>query len=259
MGSGRGDGVSITAGSVVAIELACITNTAHPRLAMVNQNACTYKPVDGEEEGLPRRAVKGFLCSSCWEKLLDALGRVPDLVAHLRSTEQQGQGLTERVQSSFTPQLPIPASWLAADEIMAALGDAFIPSTATLEGARAAVSAALSVWESPERVVATAEGAVRAVELVRHVQTSLARWPNADTDRRVPAPLRCPACHELALWYRAPLEYLDDLEVKCGSCGTPQEWAAFVAMTGDLTRQFEMEQKAAAKLARAERRKAAKA
>lgn len=246
-------------GEVVALELACITNTPHERLAMVNQNACTYKPVDGDEEGLPRRAVKGFLCSSCWEKLLDALGRVAELVVHLRSTEQQGQGLTERVQSSLAWQLPIPASWLAADDIMAALGNAFIPTTATLDETRAAVSSALAAWESPERMVAAAEGAVRAVELVRHVQTALARWPNADTDRRVPAPLRCPACHELALWYRAPLEYLDDLEVKCGACGTPQEWVAFVAMTGDLTRQFEVEQKAAAKLARAERRKAAKA
>jgi len=250
---------AVEVGDVIAVELACITNTPHERLAMVNQNACTYKPVDGEEEGLPRRATVGFLCTSCWEKLLDALERVSELVVHLRSTEQQGQGLTERVQSSLAWQLPIPASWLAADQIMAALGDAFIPSTADLEETKAAVAAALENWASPEVTVSTPDGAVRAVELVRHMQTALARWPNADSDRRVPAPLRCPNCHELALWYRAPLEYLDDLEVKCGACGTPQEWTAFVAMTGELTRQFEIEQKAAAKLARAERRKAAKA
>lgn len=245
---------TITAPAIV--ELACITNTPHERLAYVNQRACTYKPVTEDGEEVPRRATHGFLCSSCWHKLLAALQLVPTVVMHLRSTDTGGQGMTERVQSSMAWQLPIPASWMAADDIMAALGETFIPTTASLDETRELVRDALTVWASPERVVATADGAVRAVALYRWVQTALARWPEADADRPMPAPLRCPNCQQLALWYRAPLDYLDDLEVTCGSCGHVQDWDTFTQWTQTFTDAYEQEQKAEARRVRAAKRKA---
>jgi phage FluMu protein Com len=239
----------------VADEMVCITNSRHPEFAEISQKPCTVTSLDPDEEGLPRRAVKGFLCSSCWEKTKAAIDKAVELVVFLRSIESGGQGLSERVSSSLVWRLPIPPSWLVADGIMMALGAAPIPSTASLDQAKDLAERAVATWRVPEMVVATVDGAVNAVLLYRHVQTALAGWPQADADRPMPSPLRCPKCEQLALWYRAPLEYLDDLEVKCGSCKEVFPWEDVTKWTGVLSTAFEVEKRAAAKARREARRK----
>lgn len=236
-------------------EILCITNTRHPELANVVVNPCAHRPAVEGEDGKPRRATHGFLCTTCWHKLSDALKRVATLVVHLRSIDTTGQVANDRVSSSLTWRLPIPASWMAADSIMAALGSPPIPSTAGLAVTKAMVEAAVRLWKNPETVVSRVDGAVSAVVLYRHVQTALARWPSEDADREMPAPLRCPGCQKLTLWYRAPLEYLDDLEVKCGSCGHVQAWEEFTLWTQIFTKAFEVEQKAEARRRRIAREK----
>ena len=226
----------------------CITNTRHPELAHVGQMPCVYPASDEDKEAQPRKAVKGRLCFSCWKKLEDALGRVEGVVMHLRSTEGGGQGLTERVASSLTWRLPIPPSWMMADSIVHALGAPAIPSTADLDETREHIRTAVKAWtRDPETVVQTVDGAAAAVVLYRHVQSAIAGWPEVDADRLMPAPLRCPKCQSLALNYRAPLEYLDDLRVTCGVCGHVQAWEDFTEWTQEFTRAFEEEKRAEAR------------
>lgn len=242
-------------------EIVCITNGTHQEFAWsgITQHPCRHRPLVDGEEGEPRRASKGFLCYSCWTKLEAALDKAAGLILHLRSTESGSQGLSDRVNTSLTWRLPIPPAWLAADSIMEALGAPPIPTTATLEETKALAEDALHEWRNPEMKVATVAGAVAAVLLYRQVQTALAGWPDAEADRPMPAPLRCPNCQQLTLWYRAPLEYLDDLEVTCGNCGHRQDWETFTGWTQEFVHAFEEEEKAKSRRAKREQEKRQKA
>ena len=231
-------------------DLVCVTNTYHHELQAIGQRPCEHVSLVEGEYGNPRKAVRGMLCFSCWEKARAAVAIVADLIVHLRATERGSTGLSERVATSMHPALPIPPSWLAADNIMAALRAPAIPSTANLTETAALADSAVDPWRNLEQVVSSVDGAVHAVLLYRHVQTALAGWPTADADRAMPKPLRCTACSQLALWYRAPLEYLDDMIVECQACGEKYPWENVVDWTTALLDQHEAEKKAAAKARR---------
>lgn len=226
----------------ITAEISCVTNAWHRELK--NVRSCTYPSSTEDEEGAPRRATHGFLCTACWFKTQDALAHAAALILHLRSIQVGSQGLSDRVATSLTWRIPIPPSWLMADNIMAALGAPAIPTTADLEETKVLAAAAVERWRNPEQMVSRVSGAVSAVVLYRQVQTALAAFPTTDQDRKMPAPLRCPNCQQLTLQYRAPLEYLDDLQVTCGSCGHEQDWETFTEWTQTFTKAYEDEQRA---------------
>lgn len=164
---------------------------------------------------VPRSATYGFLCPVCWAKITDALSRVEHLIVHLRSIEKDAQAVGERVDTSATKRLIVPQSWLTADMLLEALGSPPIPSTASIDDAFAHAAAAVAGWADVEAIVASREGAKRAVVLVKRMQTALQRWPDSEVEWREVPMILCPRCHERTLYRKAPLEYGDDITIEC--------------------------------------------
>jgi hypothetical protein len=164
---------------------------------------------------VPREAEHGLLCAVCWAKVEDALGRVEELIVHLRSIDSNGQAIGERVQTTMQKRLVVPDSWLAADGLMEALGSPAIPSTASIDEAFVIAKDAVGVWADPDPIVSTREGAKRAVVLVKRMQVALSRWPDSEVDwRRVPEIL-CPSCSQATLYRKGPLHFHDEIMVQC--------------------------------------------
>jgi hypothetical protein len=240
--------------------ITCITNDPDFFPAALRGYGCTVAGehlstcVEGVRCGgcLPRRAEHGFLCRSCWEKTLDALRRVSETILHLRSIENGGNSGAERVSSSRVWKIPVPASWLMADDLLIALGGTHIPSTATLTQVRELVAAARSGWDHPGFVVATQGGAAAAVHLYRAVQLAFARWPEAERDRAIPAPMKCQRCLSHSLTRRSPLEYLGDIVVECEACGATYDWWKFLEDATALVTAIDVARKKAARKARKE-------
>jgi hypothetical protein len=201
----------------------------------------------------PRPADRGMLCQHCFEKLDNALNKFVALVVHLRSIDSAGSSDAERVSSSLAWRLPVPQSWLAADELLEVLGAEPIPSTATLDEARAHAAMAVARWGDPETAVSNTIGALRAIEFFRRMQTTLHRWPEEESERTMPAPLRCQNCHQLTLIRKPAIEYLGSVEVVCPSCGHVHDWWAFLNDASSLVASVVAAQKAAAQRARRER------
>jgi len=209
---------------------------------------------------VPRSTERGFLCFTCWEKLIDSLGRLKAVITHLRSIDSDGQALGERVATSMEFSIIVPQSWFAADGLMDALGAPPIPTTADIDRTFELVDDALAGWTADtEATVNTREGAKRAVVLVRRLQTALHRWPDTEPEYRHVPFLLCPGgCGQRNLFRRAPLEYLDELLVECGTrdCGWFKPWDEFVAVYGVI---FENIQKDNTRREKAERAKAKRA
>jgi hypothetical protein len=151
----------------------------------------------------------------CAAKATDALGRVAELICHLRSIERGGQALGERVDTSATKRLILPESWLAADSLMDALGAHPIPSTTTVEDTFYRVSYAVSAWSDFEARASTRDGAKRAVVLVKRMQTALSRYPDSEVDWRWIPVMLCPSCGQATLHRRGPIHFEDDLLIQC--------------------------------------------
>lgn len=173
----------------------------------------------------PRLATFGCLCTHCYEKADDTLGRIGSMIVHLRSIANGGQALGEKVATSREPRLPVPQSWLSADELLVALGGQPIPSTASIEQTAVLVGDTVAEWSDTLARVSTVEGARAAVVATLLLQKALHRWPNAEAEvRAIPRPIRCTNCSSLALYRYAPLEYLGDLYVECAVCHARHDW-----------------------------------
>ena len=166
---------------------------------------------------MPQEAAVGHLCGTCWEKAQDAVGRAANLIVHLRSVEKMGQAIGERVDTTMEKRLILPETWMAADELMDALGARPIPSTATIDDAFVLARAAVAAWSDLEAHVSTVRGATQAVVLVKRMQTALKRWPESEVELRPIPHVLCPICHELNLIRRAPLEFEDEIRVECST------------------------------------------
>lgn len=168
---------------------------------------------------VPKPAEFGYLCRACAVRVADALTRVGDVIVHLRSISRNPQGIGERVDTSMERSIIVPDSWLVADSLMDALGAAPIPSTANIETTSLLVRDAVDMWSDPETIVATREGAKRAVVLVHRLRTALKRWPDTEVAWRHVPYVKCPSCGCLTLHRRGPVEAGDDLLIECS--GSP--------------------------------------
>lgn len=219
----------------------CITHemqTLHPA---DRPRACTirdkhYAACDNDRcRGcVPRSARHGLLCDSCWLKAQDALNRAGDLILHLRSVESAATPVGERVDTTRTPQLPIPATWVAADDLLDALGSPPFPSAMSIDAAFGYVDDALAPWRGPHLTdqANTIAGASGLVKLILRMQTALARWPESEVTARSIPYLLCPDCSHQTLERRAPLTYLDDITVRCSTdgCGYERDWFAWLEL-----------------------------
>lgn len=98
---------------------------------------------------------------------------------HVRSGDPD-----ERIHRSREHALPLPAAWLAATEVSRLLGE-------------------LNRWPELEDAAADMEGQWFCLELIREVETAMARWPIEDRPHRVQF-IRCMACDRLTLKYFPP-------------------------------------------------------
>lgn len=204
----------------------------------------------------PREADTGLMCKHCFKKAEDAISRAGAMVVHLRSVESGGQALGERVQSSMVVRIPVPQSWLSADELMVALGGRPIPSTASIEETASLVGEVTASWADVRARVSTEDGAAAAVRVTLLLQKALQRWPEAEAEyRAMPKPYRClnPECGAQALYRKAPVEYLGDLTVQCEVCKTEHDWWEFVDKLGDWSAAADEDRKAKQRTERAAR------
>lgn len=226
----------------------CITNDLDVLPGGERVHACVrrgahYASCENPDECrgcVPRSATHGYLCVVCWEKTVDALSRVAWLIAHLRSIESQGSALGERVSTSPERRMLVPDSWLAADGLMEALGARVIPSTASIDEAVRLAHDAVALWADVEDLVNTEAGAMNALTLVRRMQHALHRWPNAEAEFRPIPFMLCPDCKQRSLYRRAPLEYLDELIVQCGTdgCGYWEDWEDWAHFYGPILEEL---------------------
>lgn len=197
---------------------------------------------------VPRSARFGMLCPVCWGRLQDALPRLGWLIAHLRSVEKPAQALGERVATSMERSILMPDSWIAADELLTAMGARVIPSTASIDDAVQHAHGAVEAFSRDllERV-STVEGATRAVILLKRISLALKRWPDSEAELRHIPHVACPTCHRAHLWRRAPKQQGDDIRVECGTpqCDYSLDWwvwseqyaPAFEAIEKDMKRR----------------------
>lgn len=115
-----------------------------------------------------------------------------------------------RIDSSPSPALGLPATYLAADEISRLLTQ-------------------LNTFRDEEQVANSRHDHWLAIELGRVTSSADRRWPREDKPHRVRT-MRCRGCGELTLTFRPP-RYPGDLvkvDCKCGHSMTETEWAVAV-------------------------------
>lgn len=144
----------------------------------------------------PDKGGVGFLT---WDKF-DRLGRaVNDARSHVPWWRVAGHirvGDEDEARSrSSDPMIPLPATWLAAEEITRLLGE-------------------LNRWHTLEEAVNTLEGQFFAELVTREVETAMAKWPMEDKPHKVRY-LRCRACQQQSLKYYPPRVGGGDITVKC--------------------------------------------
>ncbi len=205
---------------------------------------------------IPRSATHGYLCGPCYFQVKDALGRLAWLISHLRSIDRPATAIGERVDTSMTKSILMPDPWIAADELMQALGARVIPSSASIDEAIRLAHEA--VFIDVDEWVNTIEGATWAVVLLRRMNTALRRWQDSEAQLRPIPGIRCPTCNEPHLMRRAPEQYGDDLLVICRTpeCGFSLTWDAWTKLYAPAIQWFAEDMKRREKQARKEKRDA---
>lgn len=243
----------------VVNELACITNDMgsvprRDRPFPCRRRGQHYASCENDQcRGcVPRSATHGHLCHVCYDKFLDALARVGWLIAHLRSVEGAGQPL-ERVSTSIEGTILMPDTWIAADDLLEALGSRPIRSTETIDEAVAVAHGAVDRWVSGlDDMLATEDGARSAVILMKRMRTALDRWKDSEAEYRHIPHLQCPTCHNPHLWRRAPQHVGDEIRVECSTpdCGYTRDWFEWSKQYAPIFEEIEKDLKRRERAAR---------
>ncbi|WP_437582715.1 hypothetical protein ACSAGD_10640 [Paramicrobacterium sp. CJ85] len=156
---------------------------------------------------LPRRARHGVLCRPCFEKLEDALGKIPHWLRAMRGVERAVQRDNAGVRSKAGPPIPISPTQLAVDEVWSWYRH--IPEN-------------VPVW------ISTGEGGRLAVRFTLAALAAMRSHP----EKEHPHPVRrtrCPECGRLQLQWNPPGYFGDRVTVTCqyDDCDAELEQGAF--------------------------------
>lgn len=215
---------------------------------------------------LPRDAEVGTLCAWCRQRLALDIAAAPDLVAHLRvigepaaAAAPPSDGRSYRDPSEGGV---LPAAWIAADEVHAALASWVLvileehPNGAAMKGPDEVgawhtrygttvgvmrdgePTARMAAWLSPwlDWCAGQEWGAEMRREMSELIATTSARWPTASmVERRRGVAMPCPRCDRMSLTYAPPSVYRQPFQVSCGNpdCArvwTEDEWEWLVTM-----------------------------
>jgi hypothetical protein len=190
---------------------------------------------------LPRQAEHGLLCWHCWEKVLDALRMALDMISHLRSIETAQQLDNQGVRGSSSWNLPVPATWRAADELLILLGHPTpgFPSDANVFEVDAITERTLDAL-NPELWVSSKDGAMDAVRFYLAMQRATHAHPMREYEHRI-RNVRCHQCRQYSLLWKPPLEHHDDIHVECTNpkCGAMVDQTLYERMEAiDLALHF---------------------
>lgn len=134
----------------------------------------------------PNAGGVGFLTFDEYDRLVRAVGHARTHVAWWRIAGHIKLGDPEEHRTrSSDPMIPLPATWLAAEEVTRLLGE-------------------LNAWPTLEDAVNTLDGQFFATLLTGEVETAMAKWPMSDRPHKVRY-LRCRACQQQTLKYFPPV------------------------------------------------------
>jgi hypothetical protein len=193
----------------------------------------------------PRPAAIGQLCIGCHGRLTQDIGRIPDLITHIREHVQPGAVRRDSmVQGTRTPPAPLALDAVdAADRLYAVLRSWTEMATDELElsplagggwtlpgrtdavglrsGARGDDSAKLAtrLLTHLDRACAYEWVGEMATEMREAVRPTLLRWPTEERPTYLPTP--CPRCDMLSLVRHAPETFEGRVTIACrrGECG----------------------------------------
>jgi hypothetical protein len=206
---------------------------------------------------LPRPAERGFLCSTCFEKLEATMSyadshtpvvEAVDLITHLRSIESaptSDDGIRGGRPGS---RVIMPESWQQADELYKALAHVAISladdwgldepewdvTASVLDGfnPEAPIEAVWGVTaylvdflaSDLDRLVSKQHGAAAAVSWVAAFQRSDRAFARELKPRKIPM-VRCRNCHKQSLEWVPPLKLRDPRVIRCRNewCQTPYD------------------------------------
>lgn len=141
----------------------------------------------------------GYLTRTEWERLERAITEAPVYARWLRVAGHLKTGDPDELRvRNQGPSIPLPSTWLAADEIDRLWGE-------------------LNKWPTLEQAVNTLDGQFFALMFTREVETATAKWPIEDKPHRVQY-LRCRGCQNIALKYFPPEGAGKDITVMCTAC-----------------------------------------
>lgn len=140
---------------------------------------------DDNTEYDPAEGGVGYLTWDEFDRLGRAVKNAHKHVAWWRIAGHIKLGDSEEHRPrSSDPTIPLPATWLAAEEISRLLGE-------------------LNGWPTLEDAANTLDGQFFATLLIREVETAMAKWPMSDRPHKVRF-LRCRACQQQTLKYYPP-------------------------------------------------------
>lgn len=189
-------------------------------------------------QGQPVEANHGFLCSNCYENLRWALEKAPALLGHLREVYVLRSPLELDGAKPQKKEPPAPFNldaWQIAEDIWQSLTERYIPLEWTASQVYAEAMDKCGDLNRRIDEVSNRKEVIYLMPIVKHTRLGLYRYPMEEKPRSTLLP--CPECNQRTI-YQPPMEYGDNLEVKCLNCGfsIPPEKMEFYANLAERER-----------------------
>ena len=176
-------------------------------------------------------ANHGYLCSNCYDNLRWALQKAPMVLQHLREVYVLRPPIDLDGSKPLKKDPPAPFNldaWQIAEEMWQALTEQYIP----LDWNHLVLYS--EAWSKCQDLhqkldeISNKKEIIYLMPLVKLTKLGLYRYPLEEKPRSTLLP--CPECNQRTI-YQPPMEFGENLEVKCQNCGfkIPPEKMEFYA------------------------------